>query len=147
MEKYDLIFAGRQAIDGDTAQVGPQVAEKLNIPQITYAEELVSLKDNTIQIKRRLENGYEIVEGTLPLLVTVHGTSPDCRPRNAKRYMQFKNATIQSERTKATEEQLKLIEQRPYLNITEWSTQNIKFDPVQLGLGGFANKSLGRCKI
>ena len=57
----DLIVAGRQAIDGDTAQVGPQVAEKLNLPQVTYAEQIVELKDNAIVIKRRLEHGTEVV--------------------------------------------------------------------------------------
>ncbi len=58
----DVIVAGRQAIDGDTAQVGPQVAEKLGLPQVTYTEEIVELKESSIVIKRRLEHGTEVVE-------------------------------------------------------------------------------------
>ena len=79
----DLIVAGRQAIDGDTAQVGPQVAEKLNMPQVTYAEQILEINDNNIVIRRRLERGVEVVTSPLPLLVTVHATAAPCRPRNA----------------------------------------------------------------
>ena len=82
--KYDLIICGRQAIDGDTAQVGPQVAEKLNIPQVTYAEEIEEINNGKARVKRRLENGVETVESPLPLLVTVNGSARTCRPRNAK---------------------------------------------------------------
>jgi len=67
--KYDLIFAGRQAIDGDTAQVGPQLAEKLDIPQVTYVKECrISGKD--IIVKRALENGYENIKIQMPCLLT-----------------------------------------------------------------------------
>ena len=81
----DLIMGGRQAIDGDTAQVGPQVAEKLELPQITYAEELVAIDQNTITIRRRLERGTEVVKATLPVLVTVTSAANDCRFPNAHR--------------------------------------------------------------
>ena len=84
MGKVDLIICGRQAIDGDTAQVGPQVAEKLGFPQITYAEEILDLSDNKITVKRRLERGIEVVKGSLPMLVTVNGSAANCRPRHAK---------------------------------------------------------------
>ena len=80
----DVIIAGRQAIDGDTAQVGPQVAEKLEIPQITYAEEVLGLENGRITIRRRLERGVEVVSSPLPVLVTVTASAPDCRPRNAR---------------------------------------------------------------
>lgn len=83
--KVDLIFGGRQAIDGDTAQVGPQVAEKLDLPQITYAEELIDINENTITIRRRLERGTEVVKATLPVLVTVTSAANDCRYPNAHR--------------------------------------------------------------
>lgn len=83
--KVDLIMGGRQAIDGDTAQVGPQVAEKLELPQITYAEELVAIDQNTITISRRLERGTEIVKAKLPALVTVTSAANDCRFPNAHR--------------------------------------------------------------
>ena len=70
IEDFDLIFCGRQAIDGDTAQVGPQVAENLNIPQITYVEDL-DIEDEKVSAKRQLENGYSIIETELPVLLTV----------------------------------------------------------------------------
>ena len=136
----DLIFAGRQAIDGDTAQVGPQVADKLGIPQITYAEELISLNDRTLQIKRRLEKGVEAVETQLPALVTVHGTAPKCRPRNAKRLMKYKMACTVSEMSNASEDYILLHEEKPYLNITEWNSKDVDPDPAQLGLGGSPTK-------
>jgi electron transfer flavoprotein beta subunit len=68
---YDFIFAGRQAIDGDTAQVGPQTAEKLNIPQITYSEEIIEVGESSVNMKKKLDGGDEILESTLPVLVTV----------------------------------------------------------------------------
>ena len=81
----DLIFGGRQAIDGDTAQVGPQVAEKLDIPQVTYAEELIDIGDGAITISRRLERGIECVKAQLPVLVTVTSAATDCRFPNIHR--------------------------------------------------------------
>lgn len=89
---YDLIFAGRQAIDGDTAQVGPQTAEKIHLPQITYTEKIIDLKKDKITIQRRIDNGHEILEGQLPLLLTVIKEAAIPRPFKAKRVMAFKNA-------------------------------------------------------
>ena len=88
----DLVLCGRQAIDGDTAQVGPQLAEKLGIPQITYVEELSDLQDNTLRVKRNLGNGWEVVECKLPLLLTVLDTAGLPRPAAARRLMKFKKA-------------------------------------------------------
>ena len=88
----DIIFAGRQAIDGDTAQVGPQVAEKLGLPQVTYAEEITEIKADSLVIKRRLNCGMETVETPVPVVVTVNASAPECRPRNAKRVMPCKFA-------------------------------------------------------
>ena len=85
----DLIFGGRQAIDGDTAQVGPQVAEKLDIPQVTYAEELVAIDAKTITIRRRLERGTECVKANMPVLVTVTSAADDCRFPNAHRMIRL----------------------------------------------------------
>ena len=135
----DLILAGRQAIDGDTAQVGPQVADKLGIPQITYAEEIISLHDRTIQVKRRLERGVEVVECTLPVLITAHSTAPECRPRNAKRLMRFKRATTLSERHTTAEDYLAVHNDQAVL-ITEWCAKDVSSDLVQLGLGGSPTK-------
>jgi electron transfer flavoprotein beta subunit len=70
---FDLIISGRQAIDGDTAQIGPQVADYLQVPQVTYVSEIESIKEDRIIVKRRLEDGYERVECRLPALLTVLG--------------------------------------------------------------------------
>lgn len=136
----DLIFAGRQAIDGDTAQVGPQVADKLGIPQVTYAEEVISLKDRIIRVKRRLERGVEVVECSLPVLITAHSTAPDCRPRNARRLMKFKRATTLSERHSSADDYLATQQDKSYLTITEWCAKDVNSDLVQLGLGGSPTK-------
>jgi electron transfer flavoprotein beta subunit len=137
---FNLIFAGRQAIDGDTAQVGPQVSEKLGIPQITYAEEIVSLKENNIRIKRRLDRGYEVVESTLPALITVHGTAPDCRPRNAKRLMKYKLASTLSEKHQESDDYLAIHAEKPYLTITEWCAKDVNCNLTDLGLAGSPTK-------
>ena len=139
IKDFDIIICGRQAIDGDTAQVGPQVAEKLDIPQITYAEEIVSADDKKIRIKRRLERGVEVVEGSYPLLITVNGSADACRPRNAKRIMKYKKATGRSERA-GNEALERLAQQKPYLNINEWTVNDIECDPNQLGLAGSPTK-------
>jgi len=135
--KFDLIVCGRQAIDGDTAQVGPQVAEKLGIPQITYAEEILKIENKTIRVKRRLERGVETVEGPLPLVVTVNGSAPDCRPRNVKLLMKYKHAKSASEKQEADEE---LFNERPYLNINEMTVKDIETRIEDLGLSGSPTK-------
>jgi electron transfer flavoprotein beta subunit len=140
MKPYDLVFAGRQAIDGDTAQVGPQVAEKLAIPQVTYAEEIAKIKGREIQIKRRLERGVELVSAQMPLVITVHSSAPACRPRNAKLLLKYKHARTVSELQDASEDYLDLHRSRPYLRIEEWSVTNIKVDENALGLSGSPTK-------
>jgi len=139
-EKVDIIICGRQAIDGDTAQVGPQVAEKLGWSQITYAEEILNIENGKITVKRRLENGVETVEGKLPLVLTVNGSAPDCRPRNAKRIMKFKRAMTPTEKQESATDYTGIFESCPYLNITEWSVNDIKHDPQWLGLKGSPTK-------
>lgn len=140
IKDFDLIICGRQAIDGDTAQVGPQVAEKLSIPQITYAEEILKVEKGKIQVKRRLENGVESVEGTLPLVVTVNSSAPDCRPRNTKNLMKYKRATTLSERQEISEDYLSIYNDRPYLEIQEMSVNDIECETEQLGLSGSPTK-------
>ncbi|MFW5886247.1 MAG: electron transfer flavoprotein subunit beta/FixA family protein [Bacteroidota bacterium] len=140
IKDFDIIICGRQAIDGDTAQVGPQVAEKLGLAQITYAEDIVSV-NNKIKIKRRLERGVELVEGPLPCVVTVNASAPECRPRNVKSLMKYKHATTLSERQEADEDYLvTLHNDRPFLNIQEWSVNDIECDINQLGLKGSPTK-------
>lgn len=140
IKDFDLIIGGRQAIDGDTAQVGPQVAEKLGLPQITYAEEVLSLSAKKIRVKRRLERGIEVAEGPLPIVITVNNTAPECRPRNAKLFMKYKHASSISERQERSEDYITLINDRPYLNIKEWSVNDVKADAEQLGLSGSPTK-------
>lgn len=137
---YDLILSGRQAIDGDTAQVGPQAAEKIGIPQITYCEEVVSISKKGVQIKRRLERGVETVESTFPVLVTVHGSAPDCRARNAKLLMKYKHAETVTEMQDNTDDYLELHDARPYLDIKEWTVDNLNADEDWLGLSGSPTK-------
>lgn len=138
--KVDLVFAGRQAIDGDTAQVGPQAAEKLKIPQITYAEELVDVKDSKIQIKRRLERGIEVVESAFPVLVTVHGSAAECRSRHAKLVMKYKKASTVTEQQEANMDYTNVWAEKPYLKICEWSAADVDADENWLGLTGSPTK-------
>jgi electron transfer flavoprotein beta subunit len=137
---YDLVIAGRQAIDGDTAQVGPQAAEKLGIPQITYAEELVSINEKKISIKRRLENGVETVSSPMPCLITVHSSAPECRPRNAKQLMKYKHAKTYLELDEAPDYVKELVAKRSYLNIIIWTVDDIHADEAWLGLSGSPTK-------
>ena len=141
--KVDIVFSGRQAIDGDTAQVGPQVAEKLELAQITYAEELVSVTENEIVIKRRLDRGVETVKTSFPVLITVHGNANDCRPRHAKLLMTNKKACSVSEvmeRQQSLSDMEALWASRPYLKIEEWSADDINPDFERLGLSGSPTK-------
>jgi electron transfer flavoprotein beta subunit len=92
MGPYDFVFAGRQAIDGDTAQVGPQTAEKLNIPQVTYTEAILDVSGRTARVKRKIEGGYEVLDTALPVLLTVIKDAATPRPFSAKRVMTYKGA-------------------------------------------------------
>ena len=136
---FDIILGGRQAIDGDTAQVGPQIAEKLGLTQVTYAEEILKLDPvaKKIVIKRHIDGGVETVEAPLPLVVTVNGSAAPCRPRNAKRVMKYKNATAPAERTpEQVDAMAEMLAKKPYLNITQWGAAEIDADPAQIGKTG-----------
>ncbi len=95
--RYDLVFCGRQAIDGDTAQVGPQCAEKLGIPQITYLQDLLGIHAATVRVRRNTGHGWEIVEAKLPVLITVLESANEARPAAAKRVMRMKRAKVPAE--------------------------------------------------
>lgn len=138
--KYDIVICGRQAIDGDTAQVGPQIAEKLGVPQVTYAEEILGVENGKITVKRRLENGVETVKAPLPCVITVNGTAAECRPRNARRVMKYKRAVSPSEKAKLSPDQQALVDARPDLNIQEWSAAFVDADPAQIGMAGSPTK-------
>lgn len=139
-DAFDIIIAGRQAIDGDTAQVGPQVAEKLNLPQVTYVEEVKDIKDNKIIMKRRLERGVETVRCPIPMVMTVNGSAPDCRARNAKLIMKYKHAKTVTELQNSNEDYLHLYNDRPYLTIPELTVNDIEVDHAELGLSGSPTK-------
>lgn len=145
--EYDIILGGRQAIDGDTAQVGPQVAEKLGLPQVTYAEEIISLDEQSrkVVIRRHIDGGVETVEAPLPLVVTVNGSAAPCRPRNAKLVQKYKRALGAQEKAAITKDgaalpYAELYEQRPYLNLVEWTAADVNADLEQCGLNGSPTK-------
>ena len=148
---YDIIIGGRQAIDGDTAQLGPQVAEKLGLTQVTYAEEILNVdeKNRSITVKRHIDGGVETVEGPLPIVITVNGSAAPCRPRNAKLVMKYKRALGAQEKAPAPAchpegvsalSYPELYEKRPYLNIPEWSVADVNGDLAQCGLSGSPTK-------
>jgi electron transfer flavoprotein beta subunit len=137
----DIIMGGRQAIDGDTAQVGPQVAEKLGINQVTYTEEILSLKDGKITVKRHIDGGVETVEAPLPVLLTVNSTADPCRPRNAKLLMKYKRAMAPMEMPQdGTLPYAEQYKKKPYLNVTQWSVADVDGDLQQCGLAGSPTK-------
>ena len=143
--EYDIIVGGRQAIDGDTAQVGPQVAEKLGLPQVTYVEEIQEVKDGRIRVKRHIDGGVETVEAQLPIVLTVNGSAAPCRPRNAKLVQKYKRALGGQEKAAITKDGAELpyaslYESRPYLNIIEWSVADVNGDTKQCGLSGSPTK-------
>lgn len=135
----DIIIGGRQAIDGDTAQVGPQVAQKLGLSQVTYAEEILKCENGRLTIRRHIDGGIEIVEAPMPIVVTVNGSAAPCRPCNARLVMKFKRATVPMERTADMPYQ-DLYESRPYLTLNQWSVADVDGDPQQCGLAGSPTK-------
>ncbi|NLI37045.1 MAG: electron transfer flavoprotein subunit beta/FixA family protein [Bacteroidales bacterium] len=139
---YDIIIGGRQAIDGDTAQVGPQVAQKLGLSQVTYAEEILKVENKNITIKRHIDGGVETVVAPLPILITINSSAAPCRPRNARLVMKYKRALGVQEKS-ALGDQLpyaELYDQRPYLNLAEWSVADVDGDLQQCGLNGSPTK-------
>jgi electron transfer flavoprotein beta subunit len=102
---YDIVLCGRQAIDGDTAQVGPQLAEKLGIPQITYVEEFIELKEKSITVRRNIGNGWQKVRGKLPILLTITADANSPRVAAAKKMMKYKKALALVEITKMVTEE------------------------------------------
>ena len=137
---FDVIIGGRQAIDGDTAQVGPQVAEKLGLNQVTYAEEILDVTDKDITIKRRLDKGVEVVKAKFPVLITVNGSADECRPRNAKLLQKYKHAKTKSEQNDIEDSLKSLFENRPELTLTEWSTADVDANLDDCGLSGSPTK-------
>ena len=152
---YDIVLCGRQAIDGDTAQVGPQLAEKLGITQITYLEELEDIEGKVITARRSIGTGWQRVKATLPVLLTVVGDANAPRVAAAKKMMKYKNACtpleveqrIKTENTDAVEAELKgLIERRcsklegSGSLIKQWDLDAIDADLTWCGQSGSPTK-------
>jgi electron transfer flavoprotein beta subunit len=153
--RYDFVFCGRQAIDGDTAQVGPQMAEKLEMTQVTYLEDLLGLSDGVVRVRRNIGHGWEVVEARLPVLITVLESANRPRPPAAKRVMRFKKARVeaeiagevQRERLDAAEaDRLAVVRQRVAslkqagLLIEQWNLDDIHADLSRCGLAGSPTK-------
>ena len=111
LKDYDFIFGGRQAIDGDTAQVGPQTAEKLGIPQITYVQDIVLNDDNTVTVQRQLEDGYEVIKVKSPAMLTA------VKELNSPRYMSVDR-----------------ICEAMRMDITRWNINDLDVSPTDVGL-------------
>jgi electron transfer flavoprotein beta subunit len=152
----DMVLCGRQAIDGDTAQVGPQLAQKLGFTLITYLEELVDLSGKRIKVKRNVGNGWEIVSANLPVLATVMDTANTPRPRAARKMMKYKKALCPAESAKKLDEQLpmdyaaelKAAENKKRcaelgakgLLIEQWNLDDIGADLTWCGMSGSPTK-------
>jgi len=139
MGHVDMVIGGRQAIDGDTAQVGPQVAQKLDIDQVTYVEQVEELDEKSVTVTRRIDGGVERVKAPLPVLLTVTGSAASCRPRNAKLMMKYKRALAPAEQ-KADMPYAEEYARKPYLTITQWGAADIDADIAQCGLAGSPTK-------
>jgi len=145
---YDLIFCGRQAIDGDTAQVGPQTAEKLGIPQITYAETVVNLEEDEIVVERALPLGKELVKCSLPCLLTVVTTANQPRPASARKRVEYKLAATPLEYQSLlkkwpefeTEGALDAYLEARDMKLSLWSAADLEADEDKLGLSGSPTK-------
>lgn len=152
---YDIVLCGRQAIDGDTAQVGPQMAEKLGITQITYVESLEQIEGKTIITKRNIGNGWQKVKADLPVLLTVVNTANEPRVAAARKIMKYKKALspveiwqkIKSENPNASESDIKkLIEhkcselEKMNLLIKQWNLDDLEADLQWCGVNGSPTK-------
>jgi len=153
---HDIVLTGRQAIDGDTAQVGPQLAEKLDLPQITYLEELVALDGRTLRVRRNVGNGFELVEAELPVLITVTGAANAPRPPAARKMMKYKKARAPAEVAREVAQEM---DQKPGaeavaaeadkrcrvlatagLLIDQWNLDNVQADLTWCGRSGSPTK-------
>ena len=133
---FDIIFCGRQAIDGDTAQVGPQIAQKLDIPQVTYVEDIISCDDKKVVVKRHIDGGTETVEAPLPLLLTINGSAAPCRSRNAMKVIKYKRANTNVAIDALSDDEKAFFATRPYLTINQFGAAEIDADPNQIGKQG-----------
>jgi electron transfer flavoprotein beta subunit len=144
LSDYDLVFCGRQAIDGDTAQVGPQTAEKLGIPQITYAETVVDLEGDEIVVERALPLGKELVKCAIPCLLTVVASANQPRPPSARKRIEYKLAATPLEYKSLlekwpefeTEEALDAYLEERDLKLPLWTAADLGVEDNKIGLAG-----------
>ncbi len=152
---YDIVLCGRQAIDGDTAQVGPQLAEKLGITQLTYVEAMEGLEGDTITARRNIGNGWQLVRARLPVLLTITGEAAEPRVAAARKLMKYKNALTPAEIEqqvkaahpgvpeltikKLVKEQADALSQKGLL-IKQWDLDFIKADLTWCGRSGSPTK-------
>jgi electron transfer flavoprotein beta subunit len=152
---YDIVLCGRQAIDGDTAQVGPQLAEKLGITQITYVEEPAKLAGQSITARRNIGNGWQEVRSQLPVLLTVTGEANEPRVAAARKMMKYKSARtpveleqqIKEQNPKADDETIKQLVERQCailrdkgLLIKQWDLDFLGADLTWCGRSGSPTK-------
>jgi electron transfer flavoprotein beta subunit len=146
--KFDIIICGRQAIDGDTAQVGPQIAEKLGINQLTYITEIIKATTTDIMVRRLTDNGSEIIRSKLPVLLTVISEANEPRSPSAKRVLRYKNITCKNEELynesymhpECSDTTLKRGTCSCIGHIKQWSAEDIKADLTCCGLSGSPTK-------
>lgn len=142
--QFDLVFCGRQAIDGDTAQVGPQVSEKLGFPQITYAESIVDMQDGDIVVQRAFEQGAELVKCRLPVLLTVVSSANQPRPASARKRIEYKLAAAPHEYPALLKKYPEFADPATFdqhlgergLKMEVWSAADVAVDETQIGLAG-----------
>lgn len=139
--KVDIVFAGRQAIDGDTAQVGPQSAEKIGINQLTCVNKIVEVKKDSITVERSIEGGYEIAKSKMPVLLTVTNEANTPRPASAKKILAYKNAMTPAELDALDEAYISSKEIDDSKAIIQlWTAQHVGANPEQCGLSGSPTK-------
>ena len=114
---YDIIIGGRQAIDGDTAQVGPQTARRLGIPVVTYVQKIREMKEGSVVVERQLEDGYEVIECKTPCMLTC------VKELNEPRYMSMQGIVAAYAK-----------------DITVWNENDVNLDPVDCGLNASPTK-------
>lgn len=141
---FDIVVCGRQAIDGDTAQVGPQTAEKLGIAQLTYVEAIEQVGEDAVTVRKLIENGSEVVSAPLPVLLTVLDTANEPRPFQAKRLLTYRKAATEfglhnlvkdDPRFDGPEELRSWLAEKGLL-IPIWSAEDIGAEPEQIGFAG-----------
>lgn len=137
--EVDLVFCGRQAIDGDTAQIGPQLAEKLGVAQYTYADQILSIEDGRLTVRRSLEGGYEVLRGPMPCLLTVVAAANQPRPPAVKRLLRSCKTRAPSEPAQAGPSGAPA-RQTQGPPIEQWSADDVGCDAARCGGSGSPTK-------